>query len=248
MILITDKSIVMSHLKNGTKQCESIYKENKNSHFFEKWGLDLIRSIEEKKFFKEINNKPFFIFIRDYKKLYRSQIIQSFKRWCHKNPSFDYQIMLTPEWTKEKEAIFKNITTLIPNFLNEFYSDVHYVQQTFIETLSFIQYIESNRRDIFNNLFILNLDNYDTSKKSLDLLFKYKVMNKKYLNSTIFTHTTKNKYLPTRLETIAAVEKDIFGVPFHLNRKGLELIEVLYSDKYYTPTKLASFNSNLRLL
>lgn len=257
MIVATDKSTLMAQFKCGTKGLQDIDKKcNQTEELLVNYayGQDFIKALRIKSLrldhlnlspntiknltilLEEENTKPFFLFIRNVDNLFKSQIAQSLRNFCRKYTIFEENITLSGRDIQEKEQMFKIIKSLYPSFTTEIFTDPHYITYTFDQALEFIQYIEINRKDIFDNLFILDLDEYDTSRESLQLLYDYKVVDETYLKKVNWTHSTKTLYLPEVLSSEKIT--GIFKVPYEKNKAALGLIRLLYYNKLYSYERL----------
>ena len=193
------------------------------------------------KLLKEENTKPFFLFVRDVDAMYRSQIIQSFRTLCRNSNIFVEDITLAGNDYYKKDSLFKLISEVYPNFKTKVFSDIHYTRYTFDEALLALQYIELTRKDIFDNLFILDLDNYSKTEQSLKLLHEFKVIDYTYFKEKSWNHSTKTLYVP---EIFSAVKLEgINRVPYIKNKTALELIRSLYSDKFYSYERLVEYTN-----
>ena len=260
MVVATDRSTLMAQFKCGTKGIADIDRKFNRSEDIPvnyMYGYDMVTALKEKSLnsinpsispksarnlipiLEGENTKPFFLFIRNLDQLYRAQMIQSLRNFCRKFTIFDESITLSGGDISRKDSLFKLFQELYPTFLTRVYSDIHYIRYTFDEALIFIQYIEQHRKDIFDNLFIIDLDNYSKTQQSLDLLNDYKVIDKTYFKEKSWSHSTKTLYMPEIL-TPHKVDS-IYKVPYEKNKHALNLIQTLYKDRMYTYERLRDY-------
>lgn len=262
MVISSKKSTVMAPYKCGTKGLSAVdasLNESLEKTTNELFGYDLINFLETKNFeaFKhstpskvtletlylllERNDRPFFVLIRDPYPLYRAQIIQSMRELCRKNTILNEAITLSNLRVEEKNSFFKLFLELYPTTYSDIFSNTHYTSQLMTEALAFIQYVQMRRPDIYNNLFILNLDNYSQTNTSNELLCDFHVFDKKYLEHSGFGHSTKSLFLSKWLEPDYIPV--CYRIPFKENFKSIELIKQLFSDKFYSLEKLQKYGT-----
>lgn len=263
MILASDRSTVMAQFKCGTKglvDLERKLDQSEQMPINKLYGLDLIDFLENKKVtappklmsgytYRHLSKlvsteikKPFFIFLREPDALFRAQIIQSLRRVCRRSEIFDESITFGGSDYAKKDSMFKLIAEIYNDFLPSIYSDEHYTYHYFSEALSLIQYIEHHRKDIFDNLFLLNLDNYSKTDTSLKLLNKYNVIDFEYFKTRSWHHSTKSLYIP-EIFTPSKIT-GIYQVPYKKNKRALELINSLYKSKIYTYERLFEYDQS----
>ena len=261
MILCSDKSTLIGQYKCGTKGMEYLERKvltHSNTNTNNVYGYDIIKMLSNKHIPEKVhsslsdynltyltnliyneNKLPFVIFVRDPYRLYKAQIIQSIREFCKRNPSIDVDIALTSTNESEKNSFFKKLVNIFPRINEEIYTDMHYCFHSFNEILNLVLYLQSERLDIFNNLILLNLDNYDTSQESLDLLCEFNIMSKEYINSFNSKHSTSSSYLPEPFSPNA--QSPIFNIPFLHNFESLNLLSKLFPYKNYSQEKLKPY-------
>lgn len=264
MILCSDKATLVGQYKCGTKGMEYLERKvltNSDVVTNEIYGYDLINILSCKHIPEHIhrrlsdynltylsnlvyneNKLPFVIFVRDPYKLYRAQVIQSIREFCKKNPSIDISTTLASTNELIKEEFFKNLVNIFPKIEQEIFTDMHYSFHTFNEILNLVLFLKSERTDIFNNIILLNLDDYDKSEESLNLLDKCNIIVKEYLNTYNKQHSTRHLFFPEVL--IPEKISEIFRFPFKQNLKSLNLLSELFSDKFYCKEKLERYRTN----
>ena len=255
-------STVMAPYKCGTKGLSTVEDElnlSMDNSVNTLFGYDLINLLETKDLsvlqhstpskitletlylLFEKNTRPFFVLIRDPYPLYRAQIIQSIKELCRKNTILNEAITVSNLRLEEKDSLFKLLLDLYPFIYSEIFSNSHYTAQLMTEAVAFIQYVQMRRPDIFNNLYILNLDDYSQTSLSNDLLCYLNVFSQEYLEHSGFKHSTKSLYLSKWLQPDYI--PSCFTIPYRENFKSIELIKKLYSDKFYSLEKLQKYAS-----
>jgi len=263
MVVASDKSTLMAQFKVGTKGLADIDRKinsDPNIPVNYIYGYDFVTMLREGNvdcvnpsvskitgrnldiLIKHGNTKPFFVFIRNNDLLYRAQIIQSLRNFCRKFIVFEEHTTLAGSEISKKDSLFKLLVEIYPSFLPRIYSDIHYTRYTFDEAMIFIQYIERHRPDIFDNLFILDLDNYSKTKQSIDLLHDYKVLDKNYYKDKSYQHSTRTLFMPDVL--LPERTDNIYKVPYNKNKEAIQLIKTLYSDKFYTYERLLEYGES----
>lgn len=260
MVVASDKSTLMAQFKVGTKGLADIDRKingDPNIPVNYIYGYDFVTMLKEGNvecvnpsiskttgknldtLIKHGNTKPFFLFIRNIDLLYRAQIIQSLRNFCRKYAVFEEHTTLAGSEMAKKDSLFKLLVEIYPSFLPKIFSDIHYTRYTFDEALIFLQYIQNHRPDIFDNLFILDLDNYSKTRQSIDLLHDYKVIDKNYFKEKSYLHSTRTLFMPDVLLPDKA--DSIYKLPYNKNKEAIHLIKSLYADKLYSYERLLEY-------
>ena len=261
MILCTDVSTILAPLKCGTKGLIHTERTLTQAPVAPNsvWGsefLDMLFHGEIPGYLQEVlteyslrnlsnlifnktDSKPFFLLIRNPETLYRAQIAQGFRQFCYDNSIFSNAYTFSNIEIDKKDDFFNKFAAMYPNMINTVFSNEHYTKQTFIEIPPLLYFLKDKRPDIYEKLFIVNLDSYPRDENTLSKLTELKVFDNSYLVEKAHAHSTKSTYVPAAL--LSTSVENLYKLPRKLNERGLETIRNLFPDKILT-------NDNVHLL
>lgn len=253
MILCSDKSTIIAPYKCGTKSLvhterrlanpkqtpntvwatellEILFHKEIPLHYQESLSEYNLRNLSELTF--STNKKPFFVVVRDTDLLYRAQILQGLRQFTYDNPIFNHPITFANDDTDFKHKFFESLIKLYPSIRKHVFTNEHYIKQTFMEAVPLLFFIKAERPDIYEKLFIINLDNYPREEKAIERLVELNVLDLTYMGEKINAHSTKNMFFPDIFDTntLNGLER----LPYKNNQDGLHILQSIFFDRVLT--------------
>lgn len=216
-MLITDKSIVTYGFKHGSSAARDLAVALRSRN-------ENVREVDLSSLFmyfkKEYvdNPVPIFINIRNAKQAVFSAYMQGIKEISKKNGQKYYNDPFLKiyydkafsEYDKHPFALFNNrlnsreeqviVNYFLDNYLVDIYNYDEHIQGTLEyiqDAYKFLNYLQLEHPDYLQNVFIVNLDNYETHKESIGLLSSYNYMDQSLLYTESYLKHSNKAFMNT---------------------------------------------------
>ena len=215
-MLITDKSIVTYGLKHGTSACRDLATALRNrQEKVREVSTDELLLYLRKEYIT--NPVPIFVNIRMPKLAIYSSYMQAIREVSKKYGFIYYNDSFLRQYydrnqTKPRQYPFslfngslnlKEQMVVVKHFLDNYLDDLYKLDDHIEGAIFYIQhaykilnYIKYDQPELLQNLFIVNLDQYDTSEQSIGLLSDYKYMDQSLFESEKFKLHSTSPFTP----------------------------------------------------
>ena len=213
-MLITDKSIVIYGFKHGSSAARNLARHLRDAreNVIE---IDTSELLQHFKKNYEDNPVPIFINIRNPKSAIFSAYIQGIREITKKKGDKYYRDPFLKNFydkaykstDKSPFAIFNGtlgirdeiivIRYLLENYIEDIYQYDEHIQGTLEyiqEPLRILRFIKNEKPELLENVFLVNLDSYETSDQSIGLLSKYNYMDQTLFKTEEFKVHSAKKY------------------------------------------------------
>lgn len=214
-MLITDKSIVIYGFKHGSSAARNLARHLRDAHenVIETNTNEVLQHFKKN---YEDNPVPIFINIRNPKQAIFSSYVQGIREISmSKGEKYYRDPFLKNFYDKAHKVIDKNPFAIfngrlgirdeiivVRHFLENYIEDIYQYDEHIQGTLEYIQeplrilrFIKNEKPEILENVFLVNLDNYETSNQSIGLLSMYNYMDQTLFQTEEFKVHSAKKYM-----------------------------------------------------